>query len=392
MSEEIRHLTLEESTPILHFLDNYAFFPSPPLPEFEEYARKIRQQKGAEFYAVFTDDGPQTVASLRDLTQNVRGKLFRMVGIADVASHPAGRRKGYVRAILRHLFEVSRDEGYPVSCLYPFKESFYERFGYVTFPQVRKILFDPEALAPVLKMDHKGCVELVKFEDGYAEYREYLEGLQQITHGFARFSLPSPEMAKERETWLALARLQDKLVGLMQYNLKEKLMQQHLYAHDFLFSNAQGKFLLLDWIARHINQVSRAELVLHPSTRGELFFTDLRPEQKGLFVSPMGRVIDVERLEGLPVGPGEITIQVSDADGEWNNDIWRFAGEKDGLAIEKSANPDCHLTIQGLSALVYGVYSPDELNLRGWGNPDKQTQTILQQMFPHAVPFLHAMY
>jgi len=392
MSIEIRHLTIEESTQIFHFLDNYSFYPTPPLPEFEKFADKIRMQKAIEYYALFTDDGPQTIASLRDMTQNVRGKRFRMVGIGDVSSHPAVRRKGYVRSIMQHLFNVSREEGFAVSCLYPFIETFYEGFGYITFPQVMKILFDPGALAPVLKMDHDGCVEMVKFEEAYTEYETYLGELQQIIHGFSRFSEPNPAMAKEHKTWLAFAKIKGKLVGLMQYKLRGKPMQQQLYAYDFLFSNAQGKFLLLDWIARHINQVSEAELVLPPNVRGDLFFTDLRPEHQRLFYPPMGRVIDLERLAGLPVDDGEITVQISDPGCEWNTGTWRLAGEKGSLVIEKGKNPNCHLSIQGLTALVYGVYRPDEFALRGWGDPDQQAQHILQHMFPPAVPFLHVMF
>ncbi len=392
MTEIIHHLDLEESIQVLHKLSTYAFTPTPPLPELEPFAKVIRQQKGAEYFAVFADGGPQSIGGLRDLSQNLRGNIFRMGGIANVASHPAGRRKGYVRTLLRHIFKVCREEGFVISCLYPFKEAFYERFGYVTLPQAMKILFNPEVLAPVLNMDHEGSVELVKFEQGYAEYLAYLEEIQQTTHGLSRFALPNPEMAKERDTWLAFARSKDRLVGLMQYTLKGEMMQQELYAHDFLYSNPQGKFLLLDWIARHINQVVKAVLVLQPNIKGETLFTDLRPKYKGLFLPPMGRVINIENLRGLKVGKGEINIQVTDTDCEWNNGVWMLASENGHLTIKKGRTPDCDLTIQGLSALIYGVYDPDEFNLRGWGNPEGGSSSVLRGMFPAATPFLHAMY
>jgi len=40
----------------------------------------------------------------------------------------------------------------PGLCLYPFRESFYERLGYVTFPQPRTARFSPQALLPLLKV------------------------------------------------------------------------------------------------------------------------------------------------------------------------------------------------------------------------------------------------
>jgi len=106
----------------------------------------------------------------------------------------------------------------------------------------------------------------------------------------------------------------------------------------------------------------------------------------------MGRVINIENLSGLKVGDGGICIQVTDPDCEWNNGVWQLAGENGQLAISKGSTPDCDLTIQGLSALVYGVYDPDEFYLRGWGNPNAGSSSVLRGMFPTAMPFLHAMY
>ncbi len=392
MGIQIKHLTTEESIHIYHFLDSYAFAPTPPLPELESYAEKIRKMKGTETYAVFSDNEPMTMASSKDLTQNIRGKLFKMGGIASVSSHPAARRKGYAKRLIRHIFKEFHKDSTPVSCLYPFKESFYQRFGYIALPQAKKIIFSPHKLSAILDMNIEGTVELVKFGEGYPAFRKYLQTRQNITHGMSIFTHADPESAKERESWLVFAKYQGQVVGVMQYVLKGKMMEQHLQAYDFHYSTPRGKFLLLDWIARHVDQVSKVELRIHPAISGENLFTDLTPQHEGLFFPPMGRVIDLEQLAGLPVGEGEITLQITDTDCDWNIGVWKLTGSDGELKIDKGGNPECSLTIHALAALVYGVYDPEEFLLRKWGDPNVEQQILLRRMFPPAIPFLLAMY
>ncbi len=81
------------------------------------------------------------------MRQNIRGTVLPMAGVAGVATHPLARRRGLVRTLLNQLLEEMRDDGTPVSVLYPFRTSFYARFGYVTLPQHRTAVFSPDGLA-----------------------------------------------------------------------------------------------------------------------------------------------------------------------------------------------------------------------------------------------------
>ncbi|MDY6874270.1 MAG: hypothetical protein SVR81_09945 [Chloroflexota bacterium] len=42
MTPEIRTLDLEDAIKIFHELNGYAFTPTPPLPDLEEYAKKSK--------------------------------------------------------------------------------------------------------------------------------------------------------------------------------------------------------------------------------------------------------------------------------------------------------------------------------------------------------------
>jgi predicted acetyltransferase len=393
MTFEIRLLDIEEAIKILHFLSSYAFTPSPPLPEFENFAERIRSKEGANYYAVFSDNEPQAVScETTPLNQNLRGKSFKMAGVANVASHPAARRKGYVRKLMLHMYREFNQKGYAVSCLYPFKESFYQRLGYITLPQSKKIIFSANNLEPVLKLNNQGAYDLVAFKNGYDAFRSFTEKYQAKTHGMALFAIPQQNAAKFHQAWLVFAKRNDEIVGVMNYTLKDNMMNQTLTAYDFLYTDPHGKFLLLNWIARHIDQVEKVILTLKPDQAGENLYTDLRPEFEGVFFPPMARVINIAALSGLPIGNGKISFQVEDPDCEWNNGVWTFESVDGQLAITKAKKADFMLSIHGLTALVYGVYDPAEFILRGWGNPNPEHQQILREMFPRAIPYLHAMY
>ena len=393
MAPEIRELGIEESIPVLHFLSSYAFSPTPPLPDFDAYTEKIQNRQGTKYYTVFADGQHQAIScATTPLKQNLRGQYFKMAGVANVATHPAARRKGYVRSLMHHMYAAFKDEDYAVSCLYPFKESFYERLGYITLPQVKKITFDPKCLAPVLKLDLDGSFEMRSFKEGYDDYQAYLEQYQRETHGMALFSIPNLQAAQEHEAWLVFARQKGKVTGVLHYKLADQILNQTMNTFDFLFSNPQGKFLLLNWIARHIDQVGKVILRLKPGQVGETLFTDIQPEHSRFFVAPMARVVNVHRLAGLPAGSGEITIKITDPDCDWNTGIWQLSSKDGRLLLKKAQQPDCALTIHGLAALVYGVYDPDEFSSRGWGDPTPDQQNTLRQMFPPIMPYLHTMY
>lgn len=392
MTVTIRQLDLEESIKILHLLNNYAFRPTPPLPNYDDFAERVQGRNGVDYLGVFDNDEPQAVGSAIQLKQNIRGKIIPMGGVANVATHPAARRKGYVRALMHQIYEKFADEEIGVSCLYPFKEAFYQRLGYVTLPQAKIIRFDPKALLPTLKMNFPGKVDLVCFEENRGEYRLFTEKIQQNTHGMALFTYPQTNAARESAYWLAVAKKGEETIGMMRYSLKGQILDQLLSAPDFLYLNNEAKFLLLNWIARHIDQATKVELTLNPNIIGEILFTDIRPQFEGMFVAPMARVINLFSLNGIPCGEGEINIKLIDPDCEWNNENWRLFSMDDQLNISKAAKAECTLTIQGLTSLIYGVYRPDEISLRGWGEMDPKSEKILEKMFPPMTPFLHAMY
>ncbi len=395
ITPSVRRVEGQEMLDLLFWLDNYAFSPTPPFPERVEWEKRIKTRKTTIYYAVFEGAKGLAITACPMFTQNVRGKIYKMGGFADVSTHPEGRRKGYSRMLIRHAFEELKEEGNVLSCLYPFRESFYERLGYINFPQSRQAKFKPEAMASLLEQELEGEVVLSLIGDNYEVYRTFTTQMQSDIHGMALFTdlEGQREAAQANRSWLSLAKVKNEVAGLMVYSLQgEEMMNYDLRAVHFYYRNSQAKYLLLAWLARHIDQVGNVALWLPAYEQPNTWVADMCPRLEPVFVAPMGRVLDVSKLGGMKMGMGSFTARVIDGDCPWNNGIWTFDGESGQLEIHPGKTATFTLTIQGLSALVYGVNDPADFTIRGWGDPPVNYQTILRKMFPPKIPYLHEYY
>jgi predicted acetyltransferase len=389
----IRQVKGEEMLEVKYPLGSYAFNSSPPLPDKEEWKDLVRHRQGVTCLAAFEEDTAVATAAYTAMTQNVRGALFGMGGVWGVATHPAARHKGYCRELTARLLACMHASGQSLSGLYPFRESFYERLGYVTLPQIRKARFAPLTLRPLLKQDLGGAVELMLSGEGYEAYRDYLHQMQAHTHGMAMFDVGDKVSAQRNRAWLALARVGGEPVGLMLYDLRgEKETEFNLRAWRFYYRSSQGKYLLLQWIARHIDQANRVELWLPPFELPETWLADMDVTVETAYFTPMGRVVDVAGIGGMRTGPGRFSARIADPLCPWNEGIWHFETVDGALQVHPAKQAGCELSVQALAALIYGTHDPGDFTFRGWGNPSPEVQATMRTMFPRMLPHIHEIF
>ena len=388
----IRPVEGDEILDVMYAVGAYAFEASPPLTDRQKWDEEISVLEMSTFRAAFEQGRPVAISASAPLQQNVRGSLVGMAGIWGVASDPAVRRQGLIRRTIAALFEAARDEGRPVSCLYPFRESFYERMGYVMFPRPRVYTFAPGPLAPLLRCDLGGSAERLSMADGHAIYIEYIHRLRERTHGMTVHSDATEANLRNRDHhWVALARVGGEVVGVMLYRVVGVEGDATLHAPNFYTSNAQGRYLLLEWLARHIDQVKEVELRLPPTEFPETWMADLDLKVR-LYDPPLCRVIDVMGLSGLPAGPGRFAARISDPLCAWNEGDFTFESNGGGLRVTRGGSPTCTLMIHALAGLLYGTHRPDTFAARGWGDPSSETQAAMLSLFPPAIPYLHAHF
>lgn len=119
-------------------LEGYAFQSNPDRSE-------LARGKIAGFRGLF--DGGDLLAQLELIPLRVRTGMGEIAvgGVGSVASAPASRRRGHVEALMGHLAEELRADGVPLCALYPFKRSFYGRYGWATFYE-RRLYSGPPSL------------------------------------------------------------------------------------------------------------------------------------------------------------------------------------------------------------------------------------------------------
>jgi predicted acetyltransferase len=385
-----RPVQAEEFLEALFQLNQYSLHPSPPFQSKDEWTAIVRERKGVTCHAVFEAETPVSVAASTAMTQNLRGQLFPASGVWGVSTHPSARRKGYCRQAIASLLAAERESGKVFSNLYPFRESFYERLGYAAFPLTKIAKFPTLDLSPLLKMETGGDIELQLIGPAYKTYREYLSEMRNSQHGMAFFDFGDQASANRNNLWMAFAQFDGKIEGLMMYRIQgEEVTKFNFAAYRFYYQTSRARYLLLKWIARHIDQTDRAELWLLADEYPETWLADLQVKVESAIRPAMSRVLDVEKLGGMSVGAGSFSARILDLLCPWNVGNWRFEGCGGKLEVSKASAAECELSIQGLSALIAGTRAPQDFPLRGWGNPDPALQTIMRAMFPTQMPFMH---
>jgi predicted acetyltransferase len=390
MNITTRPLQGDEMLEAIYALNQYSLSPSPPFQNKEEWMKVVRERKGVTCHAVFENETPVSVAVSTAMTQNMRGKLYPASGVWGVATHPSVRRKGYCKQAMASLLSAERESGKVFTNLYPFRESFYERLGYIAFPLTTIAKLTPATLAPSLKMETGGEIDLKLIGDAFDAYREYLAQMRENTHGMGLFDFgdrPSPD---RNVFWLALAAFDGNIEGMMLYRIMgEEVTKYNFVAYRFYYQTSRARYLMLNWIARHVDQADRVEIWLHAAEDPGLWLADTQVKTESAVRPAMSRVLDVEKIGGMNVGEGSFTAQIIDPLCPWNDGMWEFGSNGGKLEVRKSSKAECQLTVQGLTALIAGAHDLQDFILRGWGDPKSNLQAVMRTMFVKASPFLH---
>lgn len=390
---KFRQITAAERTSTMFPLQAYAFTPS-PWPDDDEAAYRRRMQFYETAVSLIAEEDGATLAGVGALRmqQNVRGLVHDMAGIASVASHPSARRRGLVRELLERLLRQMRDEGCAVSALYPFRPSFYARFGFVGIPRHRTAAFAPEGLAHLVRLDLPGEVERLPMRDGFDAWDQLTRRLLTERHGFAVYDEVRTAEFRDDRFWVAVARVGGEVVGAVRYRVDR--FGGDLVASDLLTTGPVGRALLLQFFARHVDQVARVVVTISTEEVPELWGTDFAVTTEGRVThprqgGPMVRALDMAALEGTPVGAGAVTVEIVDDD--LIGGVWQLSGEGGRLAVAKGgATPTATLTAAGFSGLLYGVLDPVEVLTRGLGRVDAESVEPLTTLFPRQLPYIFA--
>ncbi len=392
---DIKVVNSEEERQKLTHLTSYAFLPAPadltiPQKGFESIKNAFIQSvypKGGDF--------PVATATCNPMTQNVRGKIFRMGGVEAVATQPEYRKQGIIKQLMINILYHAKESGEVFSTLFPFKESFYAKFGYISFPQSKVATINLRNLASVTNMNLDGTVKHYNLETVFDQYYNFTVEMQNQIHGMSIKSKEATSFSNIiKPSYVAFAYTDNKITGCLVYTTRghsQPLDVQYMY-----YENANAKYLLLQFLARHIDQFTEVNLPILPGEVPELWLNDLslKISTRTWSSMGMGRIIDVESLKGMFTGSGSITVKITDQYCPWNEGLYSFISTNDRLNVVKHSNSydqsDCTITIEGLSALIYGGYTIHDFLFKNWiSDYSADCFDKLQTLFPMVYVHMH---
>ncbi len=378
-------------------VNHYAFGATPSKPNVEKRKEQLKYATHTTGIGVYEGSEALATCSLHEMTENIRGTVLGMGGLGGVASLPQGRRRGHVRNMLAYSFELMHERGMPVSALYPFRDSFYERLGYAQFPQNRFATIKPENLAPLLRESLPGEVTQQEIGDCFDDWWAFQEQLKRERHGFSLMNRSRAlQIRDENIDWVALVREDGAVTGAMTFRITG--YTKDLVASSFHYTTPAGRYQLLSWVARHVDQVKHAIIELGPAEHPETWYRDIYAESsteqaEWAWPSPMGRIVSFEALDGLATpGTGQVSFTLVDDFCPWNTGDWTISGDGGTLRVTRGGSPTCHITIQGLSALLWTGEDPASFPFRHWGDPDATASATLKALFPVAYPELNEKF
>ncbi|MHA2030418.1 MAG: GNAT family N-acetyltransferase [Candidatus Kariarchaeaceae archaeon] len=374
---EIRKLTKDDYIP-WEDVRSYSFSYTRRIDSLDEKYLYLNPEQA---FGVFVNNKLAAGGYRFHMKQNIRGNIVDMGGISAVASAPEYRRQGYVRQIMdAHFVEMNRLGQY-VSVVYPFKPEFYEHMGYAI------IAINVNIELPINKLrSYRQKIEyerLDRLEGGIHLRNFHRKEIVPKYHGMIDRSDSRWTRKDEKAPGVVmLARINDELVAAGAYTISG--YGGMMESGEYFWTSVQGREAALGWAARHIDQVKTFRLHLPPNENTGYWLDDFRGriqmnETSGF---AMGRIVNLEVLNGLPVpvGSDSKSIRIVDEQCQWNNKTIQLSEIDGKLVVEDTTDKGAQVSIQAVAAAVYGAVGPGELVNKGWATEDGEK--ILLDFFP----------
>lgn len=327
-----------------------------------------------DYYGAFPGEGEPPVASIIMNKKQVRfdGHVVKMGGVGGVATLPAYRRGGAVRACMELSLRDLYQEGYALSHLYPFSTAYYRQFG---FASAGKTLRWRVRLQDLKRLPHVGgsVRQLMPGDD-----LSVLTEIYNKAYGDVNFSCLRETFDKGLEgdkplaekRWIFLWSDSQGVPGgfLIGSRVKDTLhcVTEFSGRDGIFFTDAKALIGLLHFVHTAF-MANFADIEFGIPDHIEL--AGLLPEISGIDYKPvlngMARVVNAEMLLKLCrcKGEGKLALRITDTIIPENNDTFLldFAPGRENLVKRIGGSGDIELDVGNLAVLLGGCRGADSI-------------------------------
>lgn len=337
----------------------------------DKYYKKL-----VDLYLLGLFDTDQLVAAGGYYTfeAHIRGKWLKCAGVAHVMSDPIHRRQGHIRQIMTKLIQNSYTEGYNISSLWPFKHSFYCKFGYENVEKIIEYKFSPKDIKfdldtntkitirvasekdyPILNKIAKQAINkqtrLIGHHDAWFQRDKtdtfiiYIFEKEQYPVGFLSLKFNKPDPTKE---WI-----------------------NDVHVIDFAYSDLVIKKKILTFLKNFDADIANIILYAPPEEEILSYLDEVQQEHKIARWPSMMRIINLKKtMETIPFSSNVNTVlyaEITDEIISANTGTWRFTIKEGNCKAERTNTTDTHhiqpltISIGQLTQLVVGYMTVDKL-------------------------------
>ena len=323
----------------------------------------------------------------------VRGTLMSMGGIAAVATFPQYRRQRQVSALAEESLKLMRKNGLFISVLYPFKYSFYRKYGYENCADFSWITAKPSNI--LLPKDFKPLkLKQIAHDDSFDIIMSLREEIGKEKYNLVIFDTPKTWKFHNLKKHSKLFVIQDKgeNVGYFITDLKKLPgdWNVRLEFRDALVTTMQARLTVFDYIKKHADQTKEFRFKFMGDENALDYFDDLWEDGVKYEMSggPMFRVVDIEKAMQLLEFNAQLTadfsIMVEDKYAPWNSDRMDISIAKGKASVTRKDAKDVDLLtdIKAFTQLFTGYRSIDELIELGKVEITSDKTGLIREIFP----------
>lgn len=338
-----------------------------------------------------------------DYNMYVRGTIMKMGGIAAVATKPTQRKKGHVSALLSESLKLMRENKQYISVLYPFKFSFYRRYGYVNCADFRWVISTPQNI--LLPKNFQPLeVKEISHDESYDLIHPIRKRIGQ-KYNFVVFDTAKNwkfhNLNKKSKIYIISDNGENVGYFIFKRDKNTGRWDIRLTFRDVVVDSMQARLTVFDFIKKHTDQCKDFRMNFIGNEQATDYFDNLwdgddyHNHESG---GPMFRVIDVEKaIESLEYNEqlnATFSIKVEDEYATWNNDVMNIAITKGKAKVSrvKEQEADLQADIKAFTQLFVGYRSLDELIDANKISINEASRDIIRTIFPKRITRLHTSF
>ena len=297
---------------------------------YEDNIKFYKNLKECEIFGLFENNELYAAGGSYDFNIFIRDHLFRCAGIAHVMTHPIQRKKGYVRRLMEEILISKFEEGYTISSLWPFKHSFYQKFGFEIIEKPISYRFSPSDIKKDLKIGEEVNVRETKEEDFPILNEIAKNALNKYTRIIGKYDAWALRGSLQKFITYIFEK-EKKPVGYISFKfrkVKEKEWGSNLVIVDFAYVDLETKKAIFAFLRKYEADIGEISLTIPYEEEILGYLNDIKDKHKYAQWPAMVRILNLKKTIENLIFPSDIDInlytKIKDEIIKENEGLWLF--------------------------------------------------------------------